>query len=157
MTITPDIDPMALPLRERLIHTAESVFRDIQTVPEDGFTARAPECIFRALPASIGIPPMDNEEILALHRKTRSSTVMKNFQARRVPGSVPIVDEAQRKIVFHMQISADMSGGKFEQEYIFIMTANETGTLLTHIDEFMDSYLYHCLKANTAAAGERDE
>uniref|UniRef100_A0AC62AEB8 Crystal structure of aldolase AtoB complex with substrate analogue n=3 Tax=Aspergillus ochraceus TaxID=40380 RepID=A0AC62AEB8_9EURO len=133
-------DLMALPLRERLIQTADHYFRNMESFDlETGLTGRTADCILKVLPASFGMPDRTNEECMAAHIATRADMTMKNFKAWRVPGSIPIVDEANRKVVFHMEIYAEMGDGVYHNEFIFIMTTNDEGTLLKEVAEYVDT------------------
>ncbi|KAG2416028.1 hypothetical protein HFD88_007220 [Aspergillus terreus] len=124
--------------RERLLESARVWIESMREFsPEAVLSNRTDDCITYLAPRTVGGKRIDNDR----YREgfTWMSGQLKNFQLDFVDGEAPIVDEVNRKVVLHMKSHAESISGPYENEYIFILTFNEDGTLLKGLIEFVDS------------------
>ncbi|KAB8073426.1 hypothetical protein BDV29DRAFT_157616 [Aspergillus leporis] len=142
-------------LRERLIQIAQSYFTSLeQFTPEKGFPGRTPDFVAKVLPVSFGLPPRTTDELLVDHMEMVSLIKLKNYKATIMDGTEPIVDEAKRKVVMHVKVSIETAAGPYENEFIYIFTANQDATLLKEVIEFVDTAAGSQLAAQLAAGKE---
>lgn len=124
--------------RERLLESTRIWIENMRDFsPEAVLSNRTDDCISYIAPRTFGGRPMDNDGYLEGFNQIGGQ--LKNFQLDLVDGEAPIVDEVNRKVVLHMESHAESISGPYENEYIFILTFNEDGTLLKGLIEFLDS------------------
>ncbi|KAL3473905.1 hypothetical protein BJX99DRAFT_232608 [Aspergillus californicus] len=144
------------PTRERLLQGTAEFLDNINQWTVDSLCAgRTPSSITRILPQSLGIPDADNAAfrkfVLGLNGEVW------NFRMRLAPGASPIVDAKARKVVMHMMSHGESITGPYENEYIFVITFDEKGELLTEVVEFTDSAYFQAFLARQAAHWAQSE
>jgi hypothetical protein len=125
-------------LRTNLLKTATSFIETYNAwTIESILSIRSPSCIHQTLPASLGVPTRNNAEYATFLKPMLS--IFRNLKFIIIDDSKTIVDVEARKVVLHCRDQADTNAGRFENEYIFILTMNKDGDLLDEIVEFIDS------------------
>ncbi|KAI1758927.1 hypothetical protein GGR53DRAFT_191947 [Hypoxylon sp. FL1150] len=126
------------PLREQLLQTAEVFLEGFnEFTPESVVRQRSPTCTHRISPATLQLPPTSNAgygDFVGLLRHA-----MPAFQMRLAEGQEPIIDEAARKVTLYTKSRAETKAGFYENEYFWVLTMNEDGTLIEDVLEFPDS------------------
>ncbi|KAG4429039.1 hypothetical protein IFR05_015482 [Cadophora sp. M221] len=125
--------------RPRLLQTASAFITSYNTWSIDTILSiRSPSCIHHTLPASLNVPSRTNAEyatflepMLPIFRGVEFAIINSEKET--------VVDVAAGKVVLHCRNSADTDAGKYENEYVFILTMSEDGTLLDEIVEFIDA------------------
>lgn len=127
------------PSRETLLQTANRFLELVNSGDIDGqLSLRSSSCVHQTLPFSLGIADSNNEQFASFFRRIQPN--FHNVKVCLADGEEPIIDEISRKVVLHLKNSADTNRGKYENEYMFVLTTTEDGTLLEHVMEFVDSF-----------------
>ncbi|KAL5363430.1 hypothetical protein BJX96DRAFT_155719 [Aspergillus floccosus] len=127
--------------RERLLESTRVWIENMRDFsPEAVLSNRTDDCTSYLAPRTVGSKRMDNDRYREGFIQVAGQ--LKNFQLEFVDGEGPIVDEVNRKVVLHMKSHAETISGPYENEYIFILTFNEDGTLLKGLIEFLDSEFF---------------
>ena len=121
--------------RSTLLLTVFAVINGYNTwTPEAIMACRAPNCIHQVLPASLGRPPLNNEQYLAYF-----TPIMPAFKNFHLTVKNTIVDEEARKVVLHASSTATTDLGDYSNEYMLVLQMAEDGTKVVRVDEFLDS------------------
>ena len=121
--------------RSTLLETAIAAIDGYNTwTPEAIMAYRAPDCITQILPASLGRPPMNNEQYLAYF-----APIMPAFKNFHVTVKHTIVDEEARNVVMHAHSTATTELGDYSNEYMLVLYMTVDGTKLVRFEEFVDS------------------
>ena len=98
------------------------------------FAIRSPECMRQILPKSLDIAPQNNDTF------TRSLQfllpVFRNFSLTQHD---IIEDLEARKIVLWLTARADTAAGEYRNEYIWILTFDESGNKVVDSKEYVDA------------------
>ncbi|ORY61752.1 uncharacterized protein BCR38DRAFT_476410 [Pseudomassariella vexata] len=145
-----------LGMREQLLKTTALFLTSFNKfTPESVVAHRSPKCIHRVVPSTIKAPPRNNAEIAGLTEQLKS--VMSSFRVEMVSKFEPIVDVAGRKVVLHLRSSSETIVGAYDNEYMWSLTMNETGTEIDEVLEFADSYCTFQWAAKLKDAVKNDE
>ncbi|KAI1778453.1 hypothetical protein F4818DRAFT_406124 [Hypoxylon cercidicola] len=126
------------PSREQLLQTTKLFLEGLnEFTPESVVQNRSPTCTHRILPATLKSPPTTNDEYAGFVGLLRA--VMPDFQMKIVQGEEPVVDEGVRKVTVHTKSRSDTTIGLYENEYIWVLTMSEDGTMVDDVLEFADS------------------
>ncbi|KAF9886807.1 hypothetical protein FE257_011054 [Aspergillus nanangensis] len=137
--------------REQLLESTRVFLANMNDFsPDVVLSGRTEDCTTLLAPRSLGAETLSNEKFRSFF--TDITAQMKNFRLEFMPGASPIVDEVNRKVVMHLKSYADVVSGTYENEYIFIITFNEDGTLLQDCIEFVDSGYFQKFLARQEAA-----
>ena len=64
---------------------------------------------------------------------------MQGFELHFKKDHDPIVEEISRKVVLYLESTCETDQGRYENEYIWILTLDGNGTSIDEIIEFADS------------------
>jgi len=96
---------------------------------------RAPDCTHHVLPATIGRPPMTNEQFQGL-----LVMMIPKFKRFTVTIRDLIEDSESNKVVIWATSAGEtVSGEPYGNEYMLMLHFNETGDKVTRFMEFVDS------------------
>lgn len=148
--------------------TTEGFLHDFEGQWEEGATLsyRSPDCKHVMLPVSLGYPPRSNDDFATYFRR-----IAPLVSEAKVPTSLATTDHRMKLTLFKMTINdfvaapadrravcrssmtAMTPAGKFENEYVWFFTFDESGKKITHIEEFLDSKATKEIRARFDAAG----
>lgn len=147
--------------------TTEGFLHDFEGQWEEGATLsyRSPDCQHVMLPASLGQPPKSNDDFATYFK--RIAPLVSEAKVFILPSywrpvradifEMTINDflaaPADRRVVCRSSMTAMTPTGKFENEYVWFFTFNESGTKIIHIAEFLDSKATKDIRARFDAAG----
>lgn len=141
--------------RARLLQTAFAFLESYNSwdVPSI-LSVRSLDCLHHTLPATLLVPPRTNSEYASFLEPMLPVFRAVRFEA--IHDKQTLVDVEARKVVMHCRSTAVTDVGQYENEYVFILTMSEDGTLLDEIVEFIDSACTQNFRArilsNTAEA-----
>lgn len=142
------------PTRAQLLETAIALVEAFETWTVDAILAkRSAKSTQHFLPGSLGRRELDVEGFRQ-HIEHIMPLIPDGFKVNAYYKE-PIVDEAARKVVVFAKCSANTTVGPYENEYIFVITLNEDGTLADKVEEFLDSQLVRELESRLAAFKEQ--
>ncbi|KAJ5472131.1 hypothetical protein N7539_008700 [Penicillium diatomitis] len=107
------------------------------SVPEAIIAHRAKNCLHRIRSGSLSSGPMTNAEYCAWVKSLMP--VMRTFQLHLQEGHLPIIDATQRKVTLYLRSTSDTDFGNYSNEYIWILSLDDTGRKVNDIMEFTDS------------------
>ncbi|KAL2826219.1 hypothetical protein BDW59DRAFT_145308 [Aspergillus cavernicola] len=81
-----------------------------------------------------------------------STKVFKSMKLCIIDESDTVVDEAARKVAVRIRGNSETVAGPFENEWIFILTMNEDGTLVDKIQHFCDTAVLSQLEKRVESA-----
>ncbi|KAK4503651.1 hypothetical protein PRZ48_004566 [Zasmidium cellare] len=130
--------------------TTEGFLHDFEGQWEEGATLsyRAPDCNHIMLPVSLGIPSRTNDDF-ATYFKRIAPLVRDAVMAINDFVAAP----TDRRAVCRSSMTAMTDAGKFENEYVWFFTFDESGKKITHIEEFLDSSATKEIRARFREAG----
>ncbi|KAI6090683.1 hypothetical protein F4821DRAFT_22447 [Hypoxylon rubiginosum] len=126
------------PLREQLLQTTKAFLEAFnEFTPEAVVRNRSPTCTHRIFPATLKLPATSNAEYGEFVGLLKH--VMPVFEMRLAEGQEPVVDEVARKVSLYTKSRSETKVGLYENEYFWVLTMNEDGTLIEDVLEFPDS------------------
>ncbi|ORY54811.1 uncharacterized protein BCR38DRAFT_453145 [Pseudomassariella vexata] len=118
-----------------LLHTALAVINAYNAWDVDAIMAlRAPDCIHRVLPESLGQPAMNNTEYRAYFE-----SIQPLFENWTITITNTIEDQGAHKVGFHANSTGTMCAGPYANEYALFFHMTDDDALVLEIDEFVDS------------------
>ncbi|KAF2169258.1 hypothetical protein M409DRAFT_20481 [Zasmidium cellare ATCC 36951] len=130
--------------------TTEGFLHDFEGQWEEGATLsyRSPECKHVMLPVSLGIPARSNDDFETYFKRVaplvrEAVMTINDFVAAPV----------DRRAVCRSSMTAMTDAGKFENEYVWFFTFDESGRKITHIEEFLDSHATKAIRERFSKAG----
>lgn len=124
--------------RARLLQTASAFITSYNTWSVDRIVSiRSPSCVHYTLPGTLNVPPRTNVEYATF--LVPMLPIFRGVEFSIISEKETVVDVAARKVVLHCRNRADTDAGKYENEYVFILTMSEDGMLLDEIVEFIDA------------------
>ncbi|RYP06943.1 hypothetical protein DL765_009309 [Monosporascus sp. GIB2] len=125
-------------LRDKLLSMAQAFLTSFNKfTPESVVAYRSTSCKHHLLPATLRAPPRSNAEYAAFVKQLQA--VMPSFHLRLSEDEDPVVDEVTRTVVMHLKSHSETDVGLYENEYIWILKFNRTGTAIDKVIEFADS------------------
>ncbi|KAI4859736.1 hypothetical protein F4820DRAFT_438910 [Hypoxylon rubiginosum] len=129
---------MSPPSREQLLKTAKIFLQGFnEFTPEAVTRLGSPNCTYRMGPECLKQAPKSNDEIKTFVKALQ--TITPTFELKLVEGEEIMVDVEARKIAMHLRSHSPTVAGLYQNEYIFIVTLSEDGTMVDDVLEFTDS------------------
>ncbi|KAI1779060.1 hypothetical protein F4818DRAFT_403232 [Hypoxylon cercidicola] len=129
---------MSPPSREQILKTAKIFLQGFNDfTPEAVTRVSSPSCTYRMGPACLNQPVKNNDEIHTFVKALQ--TITPTFELGLVEGEEIMVDVEARKVAMHLKSKSPTVAGLYQNEYIFIVTMNEDGTMVDDVLEFTDS------------------
>ncbi|KAJ9604944.1 hypothetical protein H2200_010333 [Cladophialophora chaetospira] len=126
------------PTRAELLHTAKNLFVTYNKWNvEDIMAIRTSDCTHRVLPSSLGQAPLDNDAFRRFVENLMLG-IPKGFNFT-IDEKTPLVDESARKVVVFAKSKAETVAGPYANEYIFVVTVDESGNKIAGVEEFVDA------------------
>lgn len=128
-------------LRQILLQTGLAWVANLND-PEGAFSiGRTTDAVHTILPASLDVTPrMSNTAMTEF--LVSSLPGLYNYSTIKVGDMLTIIDERQRKIIMHLKGSGQTERGRYENEYLWILSTNDDGKLIKESFEYIDSYLF---------------
>lgn len=124
--------------RAQLLHTAKSLFEVYNKWNvEDIMALRTSDCTHHVLPSSLGQAPLDNNAFRRFLENLMIG-IPKGFNFT-IDEKAPLVDESAGKVIIFAKSRAETVAGLYANEYIFVVTVDESGTKIAQVDEFVDA------------------
>lgn len=124
--------------RAQLLHTAKSLFDAYNKWNiEDIMALRSSDCTHRVLPSSLGQGALDNDSFRRFVKNLMIG-IPKGFNFT-IDEKAPLVDESAGKAVVFAKSKAETVAGLYANEYIFVITMDESGTKIAEVLEFVDA------------------
>ncbi|KAF9893514.1 hypothetical protein FE257_010826 [Aspergillus nanangensis] len=122
------------PTRDQLLSTAHAF---LASLPEH-YRLLSPNVTVKMGPDSLGIPDKKGREELREFVAPLAAS-LKNLKVWVKEGTEPIIDTQARKVVIQAKSYAETVIGEYANEFVFILTTNESGDLLDEYVELVDS------------------
>jgi len=108
---------------------------------------RSTHCVRHILPSTLGYPPTNNEQYRAHLEKLKpifsNSSLIVN----------DVVDDTEhRRICMYLRARADTLAGEYDNDYMWTLDFNETGTKITKVQGFVDTVMNRDLWPKLSAA-----
>ena len=125
-------------IREQLWETAKkSLLSFGELTPESVIAARAPDCLHRIFPTTMGHPTRTNEqwaEFIMELKKTMPDVryiIPDDFE--------PIIDERKKAVFTYVKSASNTTVGPYANQYFMAFRMNEDGTQIKEIIEYVDT------------------
>ncbi|KAK3684537.1 hypothetical protein LTR37_020179 [Vermiconidia calcicola] len=142
---------MATSVLDNMKRTTQATIDGYRKFEIDAIMApRADDCVYEALPKSMGAPALDNES----YREFFSTQVIPLFEDFKVVVDSLIYDAEARKSVLYGRSTAISPVGPYDMELCLILSFNEMGEKVVRMQEMFDSATYTSFMAKVKQYAE---